>query len=286
MKGCKLMRKFFNSSRGPFEYSDSGEGDVILAIHGAMGGYDQSEILAEAIAPPGYRVIAVSRPGYLGTPISSGKSPENQADLYLELLNHLEIEKVTVMAISGGGYSALFFANRYPERCRSLLLCSTPGSPNNSKIPFSFKLFTVMARFKGLVGFLKKQSEKNFEKSLKHSIPQKDIREHFLLDKDTLNMFRRLSQGMFEDLNKRIDGTANDITVTRFLEYPLKDISVPTLVIHGSEDSVVPFEKHGKRLAEDIPGAELFLADRGEHVTIFTHRKAVREKVNDFLKRN
>lgn len=63
------MTQIFNSTFGPLEYSDTGSGEVILAIHGAMGGWDQSEILAKTVAPDGYRVIAVSRPGYLGTPL-------------------------------------------------------------------------------------------------------------------------------------------------------------------------------------------------------------------------
>ena len=55
--------------RGPVEHVTTGEGPALLALHGAMGGWDQASILARAIAPPGHRAIAPSRPGYLGTPL-------------------------------------------------------------------------------------------------------------------------------------------------------------------------------------------------------------------------
>lgn len=273
----------FQSTSGSLEYSDSGLGQPVLAVHGAMGGYDQSEILAKTILPQNLRVIAVSRPGYLGTPLSSGATPEQQADRFVELLDYLGLAKVIVVAISGGGYSSIFFANRYPSRCKGLILCSSTGGPNDSKVPFSFSVFTFLSRFQFLVKFLQKQSEKNIEKALKRAIPQDDIRANFLQDEQSLALYKELSSGMFKDLHLRLAGTKNDIEVTKKLEYPLKSITVPTLIIHGTSDQVVPFEKHGKRLAEEIPNSNLYLAERGEHVTIFTHRQTVCQKVEQFL---
>jgi pimeloyl-ACP methyl ester carboxylesterase len=68
-----------------------GEGPAVLALHGAMGGYDQGLILARTIGPPGYRFVSVSRPGYLGTPLCAGRTPEEQADLLAHLLDALGI---------------------------------------------------------------------------------------------------------------------------------------------------------------------------------------------------
>jgi pimeloyl-ACP methyl ester carboxylesterase len=49
---------------------------------------------------------------------------------------------------------------------------------------------------------------------------------------------------------------------------------------------MAPFEKHGKVLAERIPGARLLAIEDGEHVSIFTHRELVRERVGKFLEAN
>lgn len=57
---------------GPITYlkreSQGPSKGVILTLHGAMGGVDQSDILGRTIGPDGYTYIAVSRPGYPGTP--------------------------------------------------------------------------------------------------------------------------------------------------------------------------------------------------------------------------
>jgi pimeloyl-ACP methyl ester carboxylesterase len=275
--------KILKTSRGPVEYLDAGSGEAVLALHGAMGGYDQSYLLAQTIGPSDYRYICLSRPGYLGTPLSAGKTPEEQADLYAEVLDLLEIKKVIVMAISGGGPSAIHFALRHSDRCRGLILASTVGGKTDNKLPFAFKLMTFMSRWPKIVKKMKQKTEMNLDKSLARSISDPAILERTLKDAEVMTLFRELTVGSFERMHERIPGTKNDIKTTNTRTYPLKDIKVPTLVIHGTHDPHVPFEQHGKRLAEEIPGAKLVLAEGGEHVTIFTHRKQVQEAVAKFL---
>ena len=96
-------------------------------------------------------------------------------------------------------------------------------------------------------------------------------------------LYRELAVGVFCRMAERIEGTKNDIKTTQTRSYPSKEIAVPTLVIHGTKDSLVPFEEHGKRLAEEISRARLFAAEGGEHVTIFTHRREVQARVSAFF---
>src|SRR5512135_3506993 len=88
---------------GPIECAAFGEGPVVMCLHGAMGAYDQSLILARTIGSDGYRYIAVSRPGYLGSPLSAGRSAQEQADACAALLDALAVTDAGVMAVSGGG---------------------------------------------------------------------------------------------------------------------------------------------------------------------------------------
>ena len=97
----------------------------MLAVHGAMGGYDQGVILARAIGAPGYRHVAVSRPGYLGAPLTAGQTPEEQADCCAAILDALGIVAAAVMAVSGGGPCARQFTLRHRARCRGLVLVAT-----------------------------------------------------------------------------------------------------------------------------------------------------------------
>jgi pimeloyl-ACP methyl ester carboxylesterase len=81
----------------------------------------------------------------------------------------------------------------------------------------------------------------------------------------------------------RVAGTANDIRVTRALALPLAQVAVPTLIVHGTVDRMVPFDPHATSLARGIAGSELLRLEPGEHVAIFTHRAEVRARVAEFL---
>jgi len=277
-----------NTACGPIEYLDRKDKDgdtrgIILTIHGAMGGYEQSDILGQAVGPKGYRYIAVSRPGYLQTPLKGNESPERQADLLAALLDELGLQQVIIMAISGGGYSALHFALRHPERCRALILCSTTGGKNNVPIPFAFTVMKVIARFPLLVKLMRNRFLNNIEKSVKRSVTHPDLAQQLLNNAQLMTYYQDLTMSTMAHMASRIPGTINDIHVTQNTEYPLAEIAVSALVIHGSDDPVVPYANHGRMLAEKIPGAQLCLAERGEHMAIFTHNEQVREAVSNFL---
>ena len=69
----------------------------------------------------GIGIITFSRPGYGRTPLSSGKTAEETADLLAALLDELSIEKVVIYGISGGGPTTLNFALRHPDRCFGMM---------------------------------------------------------------------------------------------------------------------------------------------------------------------
>src|SRR5215510_146917 len=76
---------------GNIEYADAGEGPAIVMIHGAGGGFDQGMALAGSFVPRGYRVIAMSRFGYLRTPAPEHVSIALQADAHACLLDALGV---------------------------------------------------------------------------------------------------------------------------------------------------------------------------------------------------
>ena len=135
----KLAANRAMTKKGAVEYAEIGDGPAVVSLHGAMGGWDQSLILAQTIGDAGYRYIAMTRPGYLGTPMGSGRSPEEQGDLVAALLDSLGIGKAGAMAVAGGGPAALQFAIRHPDRCAGLMLVSTCCVKVDTPIPFAFK---------------------------------------------------------------------------------------------------------------------------------------------------
>lgn len=275
------------TSRGTVQCAIAGEGPAILAIHGGMGGHDQSWLLARALATTLHdkQVVAVSRPGYLGSPLALGASPDEQADVYDALLDALGIVAVTVIAISAGGPSALQFAARHPSRCRSLLLVSacTGRLQTPPEIEARLRMMRHLARFPGLPRLLKWQAERNPQAGARRAIPDAAIRERTLRHPEAGPLLRTLQSGVFEHLPARLPGTVNDIAQFATLErFPAGLISAPTLVVHGRADNVVSFS-HAENVCRAIPQAKLLALPDGGHVALFTHLDLVRKEAEPLL---
>lgn len=275
--------KTLQTANGSIEYLDFGRGPVIVAMHGALGGYDQSAILAETVLDGKFRVLAISRPGYLGTPMSAGATPARQADLVATLLDALGIESAGIIAISGGGPCAISFALQYPRRCRALVLISTVSGRNYVAIPLRFHLMKLLARLPFVVRSMRRKALENLEATAARSITDSALRRQMLSDPKTRALFAALAASTSDRLAQRIAGTDNDIRITQMAEYRLEDIAVPTLVVHGDRDPVVSFDQHARQAAARIPGAELLTLEGGEHAAIFTHQQLVADRIPRFL---
>ena len=107
---------------GSIEYQEAGTGVPLLAVHGMGGGYDRGLALGAPLAKQGVRVIAMSRFGYLRTPMPIDASSEAQAEAYMCLLDALGIKQAAVMGYSAGAPSALQLAIRHPDRVSALVL--------------------------------------------------------------------------------------------------------------------------------------------------------------------
>lgn len=275
-----------NTSRGPVECASFGSGPAVLCLHGAMGGYDQGVLLARTIGAPGHRYVSPSRPGYLGTPLAGGRSPEEQADLYASLLDALGVARCGVMAVSGGGPSAIHFALRHRERCWALVLVSTCADRLDTRPPVSFAVRKLLMRLPGMASVARRKVLQDPESAARRSVTNPDLFDRLCRDADAWALLRELQASTTDRMVQRFRGTDNDVHVSRTRSYPLEEIGVPTLVVHGSADPHVPFEQHGAVFARRIPGAKLLALEGGEHAAIFTHRLEAQAAVAAFLAAN
>jgi len=278
------VRVIVETDRGPVEYATLGEGPTVLALHGAMGGHDQSVILARTIGEAGYRFLCVSRPGYLGTPLASGRTSEEQADLCAALLDQLDVRAAAVMAVSGGGPCAIQFALRHPGRCWALVLVSTCSGKILGGVPLAFHIMKFLARIPWFVRLMARRAERDPEAAARRSIADPVVRSRTVHDPVAGSLLAALTRSTVDRMAARLPGTENDIAVTRATDYPLERLAVPLLVVHGTADRIVPFSPHAESFERRVPGAQLLAIPGGEHVTIFTHRAEVRERVTGFLR--
>ena len=268
-----------NTKYGPIECALLGKGPAILFFHGGGDGYDFGQ--AFTWLGWGYQIVSPSRPGYLRTPIEVGRSPDEQADAFAGLLDTLGIHSAAVVGASAGGPPALQFALRYPERCWGLALISAVNQPVPS-FPRMMQSVLKVAPYVDFVPWLVLNSAfmwvlDFFMGSKLRSPTAGDPIKRALLDSLLRSMF---------PISLRLQGLVNDLTWCKNLPpIPLENVTIPTLVIHGDSDTIVPFT-HGQASAARIPGAEALLIPGGDHLCFVTHLERTRPALLDFLDRH
>lgn len=262
-----------DTASGPIEYAAAGDGFPVLVSHGGAGGYDQGLITAGLYLGDGLMAIAPSRFGHLRTPLAADSSAPAQADAYVSLLDELGIERVVVLATSGGGPSALQFALRHPERLTALVMAagvsqSVPArSTGVYRSDFGFYLANVLLRRVALraIGVTR-------EVEAELTAAERGVLEELLRGMHPISLRRA---GLFHDIEEWADRER----WTR--DYPLERIEAPTLVVHAEDDVVVPFA-HGQHTADSIRGARLLALPSGGHMR-FGHIEDVRAEITGFV---
>ena len=261
-----------HTTKGPIEYAEIGHGRPILIVHGDPGGYDQVyQILKLQHAENGaFRYIVPSRPGYLRTPLSVGKTPREQAEAFAALLDVLKIDKVAVVGGSGGGPSAIEFAALYPERCVALVL----EAAITTKI-IAPKPGFAEAAIKNTVGYdfsfwlLKNQ----FVAGLQAKDPSDP--EITAIATAILNSAVPYA--------RRKDGWDNDTEQwTTLAELPLTSIRCPTLILQGTADQNVP-PAQAELAHSQIAGSKLVTLPGQDHWMLITKHKELDSLSHAFL---
>ena len=110
---------------GPVAFREEGEGPPVLFVHGSPGGSDQGMLMARFLVDAGFRAIAPSRPGYLGTPLDEANgSAGATSELLAGLMDSLGAETFGVVCWSGGGPSSYHLAAAHPDRVCALVACA------------------------------------------------------------------------------------------------------------------------------------------------------------------
>jgi pimeloyl-ACP methyl ester carboxylesterase len=248
---------------GSIEYTEWGDGPALIVSHPLFGGFDVGSGLPETYIGGGYRFVAPSRFGYLGSSLPSRAMPADQADAYAVLLDALGIERSTMFGYSGGGPSAIQFALRHPDRTTALILMASalPGKAGAPPKPVAQMLFGSDFAF----WLLKRYAPSLFARILgmpKTFRPTPDQRQRMVEVEESFFPIRPRKAGVLFDLyvsNPDVQG------------YPLEDIAVPTLIINARDDGLSAFG-NAARAAERIPGSKLIPVERGAHLLLGSER--------------
>lgn len=248
-------------------WDEQGQGEPILLIMG-LGYTAHMWHRARGWLAEHFRTIAFDNRGVGRSDAPAGPYPITlMAADAAAVLDAAEMERVHVFGLSMGGMIAQEFALQYPGRVRSLILgCTAAGGP------------TVVRSEPAATQMLKARAEMTPELAATAALP-------FIYDADTAPdlieedlAIRRPWLPKPESYVAQLEGILAWESYSR-----LPAISVPTLVIHGENDRLVP-AGNGRIIAGRIPGAKLVLIPHAGHILLTDQPQITREAILNFLK--
>jgi pimeloyl-ACP methyl ester carboxylesterase len=253
------------TSGGTVRYLDVGEGTPVLLVHGVFGGSDAALRQLRPLIPDGFRIIAPSRFGYLGSTLPAGASPAGQADMFADLLDSLGIARAAVLAVSAGSTSALQLALRHRGRVSGLVLLSPngPGSQHDER-PMPRVVARTLLGSDRLMWLLRRHFPARLTRLV--SVPANrplTPADHALLDGELDGLF---------PVARRAEGVLFDVFVSNqdINNHDLHDIGAPTLVVHARDDALAPCWG-AIALSGIIPAARLLVVEHGGHLMLGEH---------------
>ena len=271
--------RIVNTPCGPIEYGIAGAGPALLAVHGAGGGYDQGLAFGGDLARHGFQVIAMSRFGYLRTPLPADTSAAAQADAHACLLDALGLRSAAVVGVSAGAPSSLQLALRNPDRVSALVLVvpalyvpRAGAAPSVEPAPGTEFLFRTALQSDFLFWTAMHLARDTLVRGILATPAE-------LVDDAGAAEQQRVTEVLRQILpvSARAAGLINDAAITTTLErYELERIRAPTLLISVADDLFGTFDA-ARYTAEHIPHARFIGYESGGHVWVGHHDEITRE---------
>ncbi|OBV39804.1 alpha/beta fold hydrolase [Janthinobacterium psychrotolerans] len=259
-------------------FKDWGTGTPVVFSHGWPLQGDAWEDQMMFLASHGYRVIAHDRRGHgLSSQPWQGNDMDTYADDLATLLDALDIKGATLVGHSTGGGEVARYIGRHGEKrvAKAVLVGAVPPqmvqSPTNpGGLPMSVFDGIRAGVLADRSQFFKDLSGPFYGANRPGSKVTQGQRDTFWLQgmqcgiKNAYDCIKEFSE---------VDYTAD-----------LKKITVPTLVVHGSDDQIVPIDAAGKASARIIKNARLIIYEGAPHGLPTTHKDRLNEDLLAFIK--
>ncbi len=258
-------------------YQDEGEGAPVVLIHGWPLSGAMWEYQVPALLDAGHRVIAYDRRGFgQSTKVAGGYDYDTFAADLDQLIRALDLNDVTLVGFSMGGGEVARYLGRYGSARISkavLLGAVTPfllqTDDNPEGVPGSVFDGMIEGLRENRVDFLDGFLQKFFNRDRQPDILSDEV---VAFNKSiawaasptgTVQCVRAFGSTDFRDDLQRFD--------------------VPTLVVHGDGDQIVPLEVSGQRTAQMVEGAQLEVIEGAPHGFNLTHPQRLNELLVKFI---
>jgi pimeloyl-ACP methyl ester carboxylesterase len=261
------------------------KGMVLLIMSLGGSAIEWSRKFIRVFIDSGYQVI---RYDHRGTGLSDRvenwdrKNPYTVADMAgdaVAVLDVLGVQQVHLIGHSMGGMIAQEIAIRHPERVATLTLLSTSGYIGDPDLRSISSGYFISALLKGMPLF--KYRILGGEKNL---VKERIAKLKVMLGYADVDV-QEIAEVVLYDLRKRrgvsIKGALQHqaaVTISGSRYEQLKTLDVPTLVVHGTADPLIPVE-HGKKLVELVANAEGLWLDGVDHIFPYPNMDAVNKKI-------
>ena len=254
-----------------------GGGRPVVLIHGWPLSAQAWEPQVAALRAAGYRVVAYDRRGFgRSDKPESGYSYDMLADDLQRVLDHCELQDVTLVGFSMGGGEVARYVTRFGQtRLNSVVfaaavppyLMKTADNPDGPLTPEKAQ-----------------QKKQAFEQD----------REAYF-DEFTTNFFsangvllvtqaqRAQAMALCQQSAQHAALACMDSFATTDFREDLKRVTVPTLVIHGESDAIVPFEGSGQRTHRAVLHSKLLTVKGAPHGLNVSHANAFNDALLTFL---
>ncbi|PHI19966.1 alpha/beta hydrolase [Lewinellaceae bacterium SD302] len=259
-------------------YQDYGEGRPIILIHGWPLSHRMWDKQTEDLVNAGYRVIAYDRRGFgLSDFPWNNYDYDTLAEDLRSLILGLDLRDVTLVGFSMGGGEVVRYCTKYgDDRISQAVLLSSiiplvaQKDDNPDGVPQE-ALDDIMEnltsdRMKFLKGFTR--DFVNYEDN-------KDIISEEMLHFDW-TVAAYASDRATVETTKAWAGTD--------FRSELKNVTIPTMVIHGTADQIVPIETSGDQAAAGIADSTYHKLKGAPHGCVYTHAEQVNKLLLDFFR--
>jgi pimeloyl-ACP methyl ester carboxylesterase len=239
-----------------------GAGDrTILAVGGWTGSWEMWEGPLSSLSIDGWRCIAFDHRGSGESPVEPNLiTVQNMVDDIIGALDQLSIESCVLAGESSGGAIAQLAAAQYPDRIIGLILVDSAATDKAERVPSAFAA----------------ACRNNYPAAV-HAFVDRCVPE---ADSDHI---RRWGRNLL--LRAEPEQAARLIEMWQDDDVPVIDkrkITQPTLIIHGTEDVIVPIES-SRALQALIPNSELVELSGCGHVPTMTRPAEVYEAISRFF---
>jgi non-heme chloroperoxidase len=266
-----------NSTNIELYYEDHGSGKPVVLIHGYPLSGASWEKQVPALLDAGYRVITYDRRGFgKSSQPTDGYNYDTFAEDLHRLITQLKLQDFSLVGFSmGGGEIARYFGKYGSKGVNKAVIIG--GVP-----PFLLKTDDNPEGVDAIV----------FE-GIKQAVATDRYTFFTQFFKNFYNTDVFLGKRVSEEVVRASWNVAAGASATASLaciptwyedfRQDLARVDVPTLVIHGDNDRIVPIKSAGLRTAQLITGAELVVVKGGPHCITWTHAEEVTAELLKFL---